>query len=84
MYLLFWSPSGSRQDFGRHEAAAVRDGEKQRTVIAMDGGLYERYTKFSSVYRLESTLKELLGDEGLNARHLMQGFMIKAVSSDGK
>ncbi|KAF8400935.1 hypothetical protein HHK36_014238 [Tetracentron sinense] len=39
----------------------VREGEKQRTVIAMDGGLFEHYTKFSEC--LESTLKELLGKE---------------------
>ncbi|KAL5973011.1 hexokinase A [Asimina triloba] len=39
----------------------LRDGEKQKTVIAMDGGLYEHYTKFSQC--LQSTLKELLGDE---------------------
>ncbi|KAF8407109.1 hypothetical protein HHK36_006234 [Tetracentron sinense] len=39
----------------------VREGEKQRTVIAMDGGLFEHYTEFSKC--LESTLKELLGDE---------------------
>ncbi|ONK79100.1 uncharacterized protein A4U43_C01F2940 [Asparagus officinalis] len=34
---------------------------KQRTVIAMDGGLYEHYTIFSKC--LESTLAEMLGDE---------------------
>ncbi|RWR78242.1 hexokinase-1-like protein isoform X1 [Cinnamomum micranthum f. kanehirae] len=39
----------------------IRDGEKQRTVIAMDGGLFEHYTKFSQC--LEITLKELLGEE---------------------
>ncbi|KAF5748537.1 hexokinase [Tripterygium wilfordii] len=39
----------------------VRNGEKQRSAIAMDGGLYEHYSKFSSC--MESTLKELLGDE---------------------
>ncbi|GAV87239.1 Hexokinase_1 domain-containing protein/Hexokinase_2 domain-containing protein [Cephalotus follicularis] len=39
----------------------VRDGEKQKTVIALDGGLFEHYTKFSSC--MESTLKELLGDD---------------------
>ncbi|KAI3940921.1 hypothetical protein MKW92_034261 [Papaver armeniacum] len=39
----------------------VKEGEKQRTVIAMDGGLFEHYTEFSSC--LESTLNELLGDE---------------------
>ncbi|XP_058115394.1 hexokinase-1-like isoform X1 [Magnolia sinica] len=39
----------------------VRDGEKQRTVIALDGGLFEHYTKFSEC--LQSTLKELVGDE---------------------
>ena len=39
----------------------VRDGEKQKSVIALDGGLYEHYTKFSTC--MESTLKELLGGE---------------------
>jgi len=38
----------------------VKEGEKQSSVIALDGGLYEHYTKFSNA--LESTLKELLGD----------------------
>ncbi|KAB5514364.1 hypothetical protein DKX38_028270 [Salix brachista] len=40
---------------------AVKDGEKQKSVIAMDGGLYEHYSKFST--SMESTLKELLGEE---------------------
>jgi len=39
----------------------VKDGEKQKAVIALDGGLYEHYSKFSSC--MESTLKELLGEE---------------------
>lgn len=39
----------------------VRDGEKQKSVIALDGGLYEHYAKFSAC--MESTLKELLGGE---------------------
>ncbi|XP_026397253.1 hexokinase-1-like [Papaver somniferum] len=39
----------------------VKKGEKQRTVIAVDGGLFEHYTKFRSC--LGSTLNELLGDE---------------------
>ncbi|KAI8553740.1 hypothetical protein RHMOL_Rhmol05G0039800 [Rhododendron molle] len=38
----------------------VKEGEKQSSVIALDGGLYEHYTKFSNA--LESTLKELLGE----------------------
>lgn len=38
-----------------------RDGEIQKTVIAMDGGLYEHYTAFREC--LENTLKELVGDE---------------------
>ncbi|KAI3883048.1 hypothetical protein MKW92_009628 [Papaver armeniacum] len=37
------------------------EGEKRRTVISVDGGLYEHYTEFRSC--LESTLSELLGDE---------------------
>ncbi|RZC80946.1 hypothetical protein C5167_043525 [Papaver somniferum] len=39
----------------------VKEGEKQRTVIAVDGGLFEHYTEFRSC--LKSTLTELLGDE---------------------
>ncbi|KAI3907556.1 hypothetical protein MKW98_016200 [Papaver atlanticum] len=39
----------------------VKEGDKQRTVIAVDGGLFEHYTEFRSC--LESTLSELLGDE---------------------
>lgn len=38
-----------------------RDGEAQRTFIAMDGGLYEHYTAYREC--LESTLKELLDNE---------------------
>ena len=33
----------------------------QRTVIALDGGLYEHYSIFSKC--LESTVAEMLGDE---------------------
>ncbi|KAJ6815976.1 hexokinase-2-like [Iris pallida] len=44
---------------GRDAPASA--GEKQRTVIAMDGGLYEHYTIFSKC--LESTLSEMLGEE---------------------
>ncbi|KAK9102292.1 hypothetical protein Sjap_019546 [Stephania japonica] len=40
---------------------AVKEGDKQKTVIAMDGGLFEHYSEFSKV--LESTLQELLGEE---------------------
>ncbi|XP_057977435.1 hexokinase-1-like [Malania oleifera] len=43
----------------------VKDGEKRRTVIAMDGGLYEHYTEFSNC--LENTLRELLGEELLDS-----------------
>ncbi|XP_061358380.1 hexokinase-1-like [Gastrolobium bilobum] len=40
----------------------VSDGnEGQKSVIAMDGGLYEHYTEYSKC--LENTLKELLGEE---------------------
>lgn len=40
----------------------VRDGnEQKKTVIAIDGGLFEHYTKYRQC--LESTLKELLGGE---------------------
>ncbi|CAK7356762.1 unnamed protein product [Dovyalis caffra] len=39
----------------------VKDGDEQRTVIAMDGGLYEHYSEYSKC--LENTLNELLGEE---------------------
>lgn len=39
----------------------IREGEDQKTVIAIDGGLFEHYTKYRQC--LESTLKELLGEE---------------------
>ncbi|KAL4284121.1 hypothetical protein GQ457_16G002940 [Hibiscus cannabinus] len=39
----------------------VKDGEKQRSVVALDGGLYEHYTKFRTC--MENTLRELLGEE---------------------
>ncbi|KAK3016469.1 hypothetical protein RJ639_007718 [Escallonia herrerae] len=38
----------------------VKEGDNQRSVIALDGGLFEHYTKFREC--MESTLKELLGD----------------------
>lgn len=38
----------------------LKDGEKQRSVIAVDGALFERYTKFRNC--MEGTIKELLGD----------------------
>lgn len=40
-----------------------RDGsvDKRRSVIAIDGGLFEHYSKFSKC--LETTLNELLGEE---------------------
>ncbi|KAL8118682.1 hypothetical protein AgCh_016266 [Apium graveolens] len=38
-----------------------RDGETPRTIIAMDGGLYEHYTSYRQC--LETTLKELLDGE---------------------
>ncbi|KAL5697758.1 hexokinase [Ranunculus cassubicifolius] len=40
---------------------SVKDGDKKRTMIAMDGGLFEHYTKFSSC--MKNTLNELVGDE---------------------
>lgn len=39
----------------------VKVGDKQKSVVALDGGLFEHYAKFRSC--LESTMKELLGDE---------------------
>lgn len=38
----------------------LKNGEKQRSVIAVDGALFERYTKFRNC--LEGTIKQLLGD----------------------
>ncbi|XP_057519491.1 hexokinase-1-like [Amaranthus tricolor] len=53
--------------------------EKQKTVIAMDGGLYEHYTEFREC--LEETLKELLGDavwENISIEHANDGSGIGA------
>lgn len=52
----------------------MRNGEKQKGVIAIDGGLYEHYSKFSSC--MKSSLKELLGEE------VAENIVIKH-SSDG-
>lgn len=38
----------------------LKVGEQQRSVVALDGGLFEHYTKFR--ISMESTLQELLGD----------------------
>ncbi|CAL9132589.1 unnamed protein product [Musa textilis] len=51
---------------------AVKDGG--RTVIAMDGGLYEHYTIFSEC--LQCTLKEMLGDEASSS-------VVVKLASDG-
>lgn len=50
---------GILKKIGRDSAA--KDGEVPRTVIAMDGGLYEHYTIFSEC--LKNTIKEMLGEE---------------------
>ncbi|KAE8696422.1 Hexokinase-1 [Hibiscus syriacus] len=39
----------------------IKDAEKQRMVVGMDGGLYEHYTKYRKC--LEKCLNELLGEE---------------------
>ncbi|KAL2516312.1 Hexokinase-1 [Forsythia ovata] len=39
----------------------LRDGGPEKTVIAMDGGLYEHYTEYRKC--LENALSELLGEE---------------------
>ena len=49
---------GILKKLGRDTA---RDGEKLKSVVALDGGLYEHYTKFSTC--MVSTFKELLGGE---------------------
>ncbi|XP_057967363.1 hexokinase-1-like [Malania oleifera] len=38
----------------------VKEGEKQKSVIALDGGLFEHYSKFST--GMESSLREMLGE----------------------
>jgi hexokinase len=39
--------------------------QMHRTVVAMDGGLYEHYKKFSAC--LEATLADLLGEEAASS-----------------
>ncbi|CAN6456778.1 unnamed protein product [Victoria cruziana] len=48
----------------------VEDGMQRKTVIAIDGGLYEHYTYFRNC--LEDTLRELLGDEASEMVSLVQ------------
>lgn len=53
--------------------------EKRKSVIAMDGGLYEHYEEFREC--LEHTLKELLGDkvwERISIEHANDGSGIGA------
>lgn len=40
---------------------AITEGENQKNVIAVDGGLFEHYTEYSKC--LENTLNELLGED---------------------
>lgn len=49
---------GILKKMGRDTAKEVGD---HKTVIAMDGGLYEHYSEYSKC--LENTLYELLGEE---------------------
>ncbi|XP_020098539.1 hexokinase-2-like isoform X1 [Ananas comosus] len=51
---------GILKKLGR-DTAPTDTASKRRTVIAMDGGLYEHYAIFSKW--LQSTLRELLGEE---------------------
>lgn len=40
----------------------IKEGEEnQKSVIAMDGGLFEHYTKFRNA--MQNTMEELLGEE---------------------
>ncbi|KAK9690163.1 hypothetical protein RND81_09G108700 [Saponaria officinalis] len=53
--------------------------ENRRTVVAMDGGLYEHYTEFREC--LENTLRELVGDqvwEKISIEHANDGSGIGA------
>ena len=57
----------------------IRNGETQKNVIAMDGGLYEHYTEYREC--LENTLKELLGEglsESVHMEHSNDGSGIGA------
>lgn len=57
----------------------ISEGEGQKHVIAMDGGLYEHYTAYSKC--LENTLNELLGEavsQNIIIEHSMDGSGIGA------
>ncbi|KAL3532538.1 hypothetical protein ACH5RR_006059 [Cinchona calisaya] len=56
----------------------IKEGEKQKSVVALDGGLFQHYTKFRNC--MESTLQELLGDayENLSIIHSNDGSGIGA------
>ncbi|KAG8077870.1 hypothetical protein GUJ93_ZPchr0007g5898 [Zizania palustris] len=55
---------GILKKLGRDKVPSDRS-QKQRTVIALDGGLYEHYKKFSAC--LEATLADLLGEEAASS-----------------
>lgn len=52
----------------------VKGGEKQKTVIDMDGGLYEQYTEHRKC--MENTLNVLVGEE-------VSGTIVIEHSNDG-
>ncbi|CDP03250.1 unnamed protein product [Coffea canephora] len=56
----------------------ITDGEKQKSVVALDGGLFEHYAKFRNC--MDSTLQELLGDayENVSIIHSNDGSGIGA------
>ncbi|XWS26772.1 hypothetical protein CRYUN_Cryun26dG0058900 [Craigia yunnanensis] len=68
---------GTLKKLGRD---TVKDGEKQKLVVALDGGLFEHYTKFRTC--MENTLGELLGEEvseNIVVKHSNDGSGIEAV-----
>ncbi|CAI7870924.1 unnamed protein product [Closterium sp. NIES-54] len=60
------------EEAGAEEGAGL--GHVPRTVVAVDGGMYEHYTPFRE--GIHETLKELLGEE-------VAGFVSMKLSKDG-
>lgn len=49
---------------GMHDEAPVSSGSSGKTVVAMDGGLYEHYVEFRNY--MQEAVVELLGDAARN------------------
>lgn len=52
---------GILKKIGRDVSVSKEGDENQKSIIAMDGGLFEHYTKFKNA--MQNAMNELLGEE---------------------